>query len=143
MLMPFGGAYQMTPTQAMAAKIPVLEGNTTTASVMGWGFNPYISEQSPYHGAIYAVIESVAKVVAAGGSYHKCWASFQNSSSAPKTIQAAGEKPFAALLGALKAQLGLGNCSHWGKDSMSALLKTSTCRPLSFPLLYRLQILPK
>ena len=76
-LMPYGGVYQLTPSQAMAAKIPVLTGETSTCSIMGWGFNPVISEHSPYHGAIYAVIESVAKVIAAGGSWHQCWLTFQ------------------------------------------------------------------
>ncbi len=118
-LMPFGGAYQMTPTQAMVAKIPVLNGSTNTASVMGWGFNPYISEQSPYHGAVYAVVESVAKVVAAGGSYHKCWASFQEYFERTQNNPLRWGKPFAALLGAFKAQLALGIASIGGKDSMS------------------------
>ena len=76
-LMPYGGAYQMTPSQAMAAKIPVLKGETATCSLMGWGYNPDISEKSPYHGAMLAVVESIAKVVAAGGSYKKCWLTFQ------------------------------------------------------------------
>lgn len=68
-LMPYGGKYQNTPTQAMAAKIPVLNGETTTASLMGWGFNPFLSSISPYHGAISAVVESISKIVAAGGTY--------------------------------------------------------------------------
>ena len=76
-LMPFGGVYQLTPSQAMAAKIPVLKGETSTASIMGWGYNPVISEKSPYHGAVLAVTESIAKVVAAGGSSKKCWLTFQ------------------------------------------------------------------
>lgn len=76
-LMPFGGKYQLTPTQAMAAKIPVLKGQTDTCSIMGWGYNPFISEKSPYHGAMLAVVESIAKVVAAGGKYEHCWLTFQ------------------------------------------------------------------
>ncbi len=128
-LMPFGGAYQMTPTQAMVAKIPVLEGETSTASVMGWGFNPYISEQSPYHGAVYAVVESVAKVVAAGGSYHKCWASFQEFFERTQGNPARWGKPFAALLGALKAQLGLGIAAIGGKDSMSGTFENIDVPP--------------
>ena len=116
----------------MAAKNPVLEGNTTTASVMGWGFNPYISEQSPYHGAIYAVIESVAKVVAAGGSYHKCWASFKEFFERTQNNPSRWGKPFAALLGALKASLGLGIAAIGGKDSMSSTLKNIDVPPSRF-----------
>jgi len=118
-LMPFGGAYQLTPTQAMVAKIPVLNGTTNTASVMGWGFNPYISEQSPYHGAVYAVVESVAKVVAAGGSHQKCWSSCQEYFERTQNNPTRWGKPFAALLGAFKAQTALGVASIGGKDSMS------------------------
>ena len=70
-LMPFGGKWQLTPSQAMAPKIPVLDGETTTCSLMGWGFDPYLSSRSPYHGAMMAVIESVAKIVAAGGQRQK------------------------------------------------------------------------
>ncbi len=128
-LMPFGGAYQMTPTQAMVAKIPVLNGETSTASVMGWGFNPYISEQSPYHGAAYAVVESVAKVVAAGGSYRKCWASFQEFFERTQGNPTRWGKPFAALLGALKAQLGLGIAAIGGKDSMSGTFENIDVPP--------------
>ena len=76
-LMPYGGKYQNTPTQAMACKLPVLNGETTTASIMGWGFNPFLSSVSPYHGAMSAVVESVAKVIATGGSYEHCWLTFQ------------------------------------------------------------------
>ncbi|MDE6101565.1 MAG: phosphoribosylformylglycinamidine synthase, partial [Ruminococcus sp.] len=76
-LMPFGGVYQMTPSQAMAAKIPVLKGETNTCSLMGWGYNPDISSRSPYHGAMLAVVESIAKIVGAGGSYKNCWLTFQ------------------------------------------------------------------
>ncbi len=118
-LMPFGGAYQLTPTQAMVAKIPVLGGNTNTASVMGWGFNPYISEQSPYHGAVYAVVESVARVVAVGGSHRKCWSSCQEYFERTQNNPSRWGKPFSALLGAFKAQTALGVASIGGKDSMS------------------------
>lgn len=118
-LMPFGGAYQMTPSQAMAAKIPVLRGETTTCSLMGWGYNPDISEKSPYHGAMLAVIESIAKVVAAGGSYKKCWLTFQEYFERTQNDPKRWGKPMSALLGAFKAQLEMGCGSIGGKDSMS------------------------
>ncbi len=117
--MPFGGEQQLTPTQAMVAKIPVLHGETETCSVMGWGFNPYISEQSPYHGAMYAVIESVAKVVATGGSYKKCWLTFQEYFERTQNNPTRWGKPLSALLGAYKAQIALGIGAIGGKDSMS------------------------
>ena len=118
-LMPFGGKWQLTPSQAMAAKIPVLGGETTTCSLMGWGFDPYLSSRSPYHGAMMAVIESVAKVVAAGGSAKNCWLTFQEYFERTQNDPERWGKPFAALLGALKAQLGLGVAAIGGKDSMS------------------------
>jgi phosphoribosylformylglycinamidine synthase len=118
-LMPFGGVYQLTPSQAMAAKIPVLHGETDTCSIMGWGFNPYLTDKSPYHGAMCAVIESVAKVVAAGGSYKKCWLTFQEYFERTQNNPTRWGKPFAALLGAFKAQLELGCGAIGGKDSMS------------------------
>ena len=118
-LMPYGGKYQLTPTQAMAAKIPVLKGETDTCSIMGWGFNPYITDKSPYHGAMFAVIESIAKVVAAGGSYKKCWLTFQEYFERTQNNPTRWGKPFAALLGAFKAQLELGCGAIGGKDSMS------------------------
>ena len=118
-LMPYGGAYQLTPTQAMAAKIPVLKGETNTCSIMGWGFNPYISDKSPYHGAIFAVIESIAKVVAAGGSCKNCWLTFQEYFERTQDNPTRWGKPFSALLGAFKAQLELGCGAIGGKDSMS------------------------
>ena len=118
-LMPFSGKTQQTPVQAMSAKIPVLGGDTTTASVMGWGFNPIISSQSPYHGAMLAVIESIGKVVAAGGSSKKCWLTFQEYFERTQGKPERWGKPFAALLGAYKAQLELGCGAIGGKDSMS------------------------
>lgn len=118
-LMPFGGKYQNTPTQAMAAKIPVLKGETNTASVMGWGFNPYLSTQSPYHGAISAVVESVSKIIAVGGTYEHCWLTFQEYFERTQNNPYRWGKPFSALLGAYKAQLELGCGSIGGKDSMS------------------------
>lgn len=118
-LMPFGGKYQLTPAQAMAAKIPVLGKETKTCSLMGWGFNPYVSSASPFHGAMLAVIESVAKVICASGSYHKCWLTFQEYFERTQNNPSRWGKPFAALLGALEAQLNLGIGSIGGKDSMS------------------------
>ncbi len=118
-LMPFSGRTQQTPVQAMAAKIPVIGGNTSTASVMGWGFNPAVSTQSPYHGAMTAVIESISKVVAAGGTYEKCWLTFQEYFERTQNNPSRWGKPFAALLGAYKAQLELGCGAIGGKDSMS------------------------
>ena len=118
-LMPFSGKTQQTPTQAMAAKIPVPGGNTNTASVMAWGFNPTVSEQSPYHGAMLAVIESIGKVVAAGGSSKKCWLTFQEYFERTQNEPSRWGKPFAALLGAYKAQLELSCGAIGGKDSMS------------------------
>ena len=118
-LMPFSGRTQQTPVQAMAAKLPVLHGNTTTASIMGWGFNPKVSEQSPYHGAVCAVVESVSKVVAAGGSSEKCWLTFQEYFERTQGKPERWGKPFSALLGAYRAQLSLGLAAIGGKDSMS------------------------
>ena len=117
--MPYGGTYQLTPTQAMAAKIPLISGETTTCSIMSWGFNPFLSEQSPYHGALCAVIESIAKLVATGGSRRKCWLSFQEYFGRTGTDPARWGAPFAALLGAFEAQLQLGCAAIGGKDSMS------------------------
>ena len=118
-LMPFGGKTQMTPAQAMAAKIPVLGGETQTTSLMGWGFHPALSSADPYAGAIHAVVESVAKIVAAGGSAHKCWLTFQEYFERTNSDPARWGKPLAALLGALEAQLELGIGAIGGKDSMS------------------------
>ena len=118
-LMPYSGKTQQTPVQAMAAKIPVLGGNTKTASIMAWGFNPFVSKQSPYHSAALAVVESIAKVVAAGGSSEKCWLTFQEYFERTQGNPERWGKPFAALLGAYKAQLAMGCGAIGGKDSMS------------------------
>ena len=128
-LMPYGGAYQLTPTQAMAAKIPVLKGQTDTCSIMGWGFNPYVSDRSPYHGAMFAVIESIAKVVAVGGSYKHCWLTFQEYFERTQNNPTRWGKPFSALLGAFKAQLELGCGSIGGKDSMSGTFENIDVPP--------------
>ena len=128
-LMPFGGAYQLSPSQAMAAKIPVLNGETNTCSLMGWGYNPDISDKSPYHGAMLAVIESIAKVVAAGGTYKKCWLTFQEYFERTQNDPRRWGKPMAALLGAFKAQLELGCGSIGGKDSMSGTFENIDVPP--------------
>ena len=118
-LMPFGGKTQMTPAQAMAAKLPVLEGNTNTVSLMSWGFDPYESEHSPFHGAQTAVITSAAKIVCAGGDLKHTWLSFQEYFGRMTSDPARWGLPFSALLGALKAQLELSLGAIGGKDSMS------------------------
>ncbi|MDR0444620.1 MAG: phosphoribosylformylglycinamidine synthase [Treponema sp.] len=118
-VMPFGGKYQLTPAQSMAAKIPVLNGETKTCSLMSWGFDPEISSVSPYHGAVFAVVHSVAKIIAAGGSRSKCWLSFQEYFERLRDDPSRWGKPVAALFGALDAQLGLETAAIGGKDSMS------------------------
>jgi phosphoribosylformylglycinamidine synthase len=117
-LMPFGGKYQLTPTQAMAAKFPVADGKTETCSVMSWGFDPYESEASPYWGAYMAVARSYAKLAAAGADLDECWMSFQEYFERLKSNESWG-KPLSALLGALDAQRDLGVAAIGGKDSMS------------------------
>lgn len=128
-LMPFGGKYQLTPAQAMAAKIPVLHGQTDTCSLMGWGYNPFISEKSPYHGAVLAVIESIAKIVAAGGKSDHCWLTFQEYFERTQGIPERWGKPMAALLGAFKAQLEMGCGAIGGKDSMSGTFENIDVPP--------------
>ncbi len=119
LLAPFGGAYQLSPSQAMAAKLPVLGAETTTASLMGWGFDPYLSSQSPYHGAACAVVHSLAKVIAAGGSLEQSWLTFQEYFPRTKGDPARWGLPAAALLGAYAAQTALKVAAIGGKDSMS------------------------
>ena len=117
--MPHGGKYQMTETQAMVAKVPVLHGKTDSVSMMSFGFDPYLSSWSPYHGAVYAVTESVAKIVAAGGDYRKIRFTFQEYFRRMTEDPKRWSQPFAALLGAYAAQIGFGLPSIGGKDSMS------------------------
>ena len=117
--MPHGGKYQMTETQAMVAKLPVLKGDCDTVTMMSYGFDPYLSSWSPYHGAVYAVTESVAKIVAAGGDYRKIRFTFQEYFRRMTEDPHRWSQPFAALLGAYAAQLGFGLPSIGGKDSMS------------------------
>ena len=118
-LMPFSGKTQQTPVQAMAAKLPVLNAKTDTTSIMAWGFDPAVSTQSPYHGAVCAVVESIAKVVAAGSTYEHCWLTFQEYFERTQGKPERWGKPFAALLGAYRAQLEMGCGAIGGKDSMS------------------------
>ncbi len=117
--MPHGGKYQMTETQAMVAKLPVLTGKCDTVTMMSYGFDPYLSSWSPYHGAVYAVLESVAKIVANGGDYSKIRLTFQEYFRRMTEDPSRWSQPFAALLGAYDVQLGLGLPSIGGKDSMS------------------------
>ena len=117
--MPHGGKYQLTETQTMVAKVPVLNGKTNTVTMMSYGFDPYLSSWSPYHGAAYAVTESVARIVASGGDYKKIRFTFQEYFRRMTEDPKRWSQPFAALLGAYSAQLGFGLPSIGGKDSMS------------------------
>ncbi|CDD56530.1 putative uncharacterized protein [Bacteroides pectinophilus CAG:437] len=117
--MPYGGKYQLTEVQTMVAKLPVLKGTCDTVTMMSYGFDPYLSSWSPYHGAIYAVIESVAKIVAAGGDFNKIRFTYQEYFRRMTEDPSRWSQPFAALLGAYNAQLGFGLPSIGGKDSMS------------------------
>ncbi len=117
--MPYGGQYQLTETQTMVAKLPVLKGKTDTVTMMSYGFDPYLSSWSPYHGAVYAVVESMAKIVANGGDFSKIRFTFQEYFRRMSEDPARWSQPFAALLGAYDAQIGFGLPSIGGKDSMS------------------------
>ncbi len=117
--MPFGGKNQLTPIQAMVQKISVERKHTDDCSFMAWGYNPYVSEKSPYHGAYLAVIESVSKLIATGASFEDVYLTFQEYFEKPNKDAKRWGKPLAALLGAFKAQLDLGIASIGGKDSMS------------------------
>ena len=117
-LMPFGGKYQLTPAQAMAAKLPV-SGETTTCSGMAWGYNPYLMEKKQYSGAYLAVVESISKLVASGFRYEDAYLTFQEYFERLGDAPERWGKPFAALLGALMAQVDLGVAAIGGKDSMS------------------------
>ena len=117
--MPYGGKYQLTETQSMVAKVPVQNGKTDTVTMMSYGFDPYLSSWSPYHGAAYAVTESVARIVATGGDYKKIRFTFQEYFRRMTEDPKRWSQPFAALLGAYAAQMGFGLPSIGGKDSMS------------------------
>ena len=118
-LMPFGGKNQSTPTQVMVNKISVERADTDTCSFMSWGYNPYISEKSPYHGAYLAVVESASKLIAGGADFKDTYLTFQEYFEKPRKEAARWGKPFSALLGAFKAQKDLGIAAIGGKDSMS------------------------
>lgn len=129
LLHPFGGRNRLTPTEAMAAKLPIMEGETTTATVMAHGFYPTVSSWSPFHGAVYAVIESVARVVSSGGRLENCHLTLQEYFERLGDDATRWGKPFAALLGAYTAQKALGIAAIGGKDSMSGSFKDLTVPP--------------
>ena len=118
-MMPFGGKHQLTPVQAMVQTVSVEKGHTDTVSLMSWGYNPFISEKSPYHGAYLAVVESVSKLIASGASFEDVYLTFQEYFEKPMADPKRWGKPLSALLGAFKAQMALGIGSIGGKDSMS------------------------
>ena len=128
-LMPFGGKYQRTPAQCMVNKISREHGDTKTCSLMSWGYNPFITEQSPYHGAYLAVVESVSKLVATGAAFREVYLSFQEYFEKLGKDSVKWGKPFAALLGALDAQLALGVAAIGGKDSMSGTFEDLSVPP--------------
>ena len=116
---PYGGKYQLTPTENMIAKIPTQDEETTTGTIMSYGFDPNLSSWSPFHGAVYAVVESVAKIVSGGGDYKSTWFSFQEYFERLNDDPKRWGKPFSALLGAYYAQQQFGRAAIGGKDSMS------------------------
>ena len=118
-LMPFGGKNQRTPIQAMVQKVSVEKAHTDDCSFMSWGYNPFVSEKSPYHGAYLAVVESVSKLIATGAKYEDVYLTFQEYFEKPTKVATRWGKPLSALLGAFKAQKNLGIGSIGGKDSMS------------------------
>ena len=128
-LMPFGGKYQRTPAQCMVNKISREHGDTKTCSLMSWGYNPFITEQSPYHGAYLAVVESVSKLVATGAAFREVYLSFQEYFEKLGKDSVKWGNPFAALLGALDAQLALGVAAIGGKDSMSGTFEDLSVPP--------------
>ncbi|HEY5583429.1 MAG TPA: phosphoribosylformylglycinamidine synthase [Ruminiclostridium sp.] len=118
-LMPFGGKTQLTPAEGMAAKLPLMEGDTTTGTLMSYGYNPEISTWSPFHGAVFAVVESIAKIAAMGGDYSTARLTLQEYFEKPGKDAKRWGKPLSALLGAYYAQMKLGTAAIGGKDSMS------------------------
>ncbi|NLU25973.1 MAG: phosphoribosylformylglycinamidine synthase [Hungateiclostridium thermocellum] len=128
-LMPFGGKYQLTPSEGMAAKIPVPDGDTNTGTLMAFGYNPSIAKWSPFHGAMFAVIESVAKIVAMGGNHKKIRLSLQEYFEKLGKDPKKWGKPFSALLGAYYAQTKIGIPAIGGKDSMSGTFKDMNVPP--------------
>lgn len=134
--MPFGGKNQITPTEGMAAKLPVESGQTTTGTIMTFGFNPDLSKWSPFHGAVYAIVESLARLVAMGGDYQKARLTLQEYFEKLLKEPEKWGKPFSALLGAFHAQLSLKIAAIGGKDSMSGTFKNIHVPPtlVSFAL---------
>jgi phosphoribosylformylglycinamidine synthase len=128
-LMPFGGTYQLTPTQAMVNKISLEKGETDACSLMAWGYNPYIAEKSPYHSAYLAVVESVTKLIATGADHRDVYLTFQEYFEKLGRDPERWGKPLSALLGALQAQKGLGMAAIGGKDSMSGTFENLTVPP--------------
>ena len=128
-LMPFGGKYQRTPIQAMVQKISLEEGHTDSCSVMSWGYNPFITEKSPYHGAYLAVIESVSKLIATGADFSDVYLTFQEYFERPGKDGRRWGKPLSALLGAFEAQKNLGVAAIGGKDSMSGTFESLDVPP--------------
>ena len=128
-LMPFGGKFQLTPIQAMVQKISVEKKETNNCSLMSYGFNPFIMEKSPYHGAYFSVIESVCKLIATGSTFKEIYLTFQEYFEKLGKDKNRWGKPLAALLGAFKAQKELGICAIGGKDSMSGSFENINVPP--------------
>ncbi len=128
-IMPFGGKFQETPSQAMVQKISIENHDTSTVSLMAWGYNPFIAEKSPYHSAYLAVVESVSKLIATGAKFEDVYLTFQEFFEKPKTSPERWGKPLSALLGALSAQLDLGIGAIGGKDSMSGSFESLDVPP--------------
>lgn len=131
--MPYGGKYQLTETQAMVAKLPVLEGRCDTVTMMSYGYDPYLSSWSPYHGAVYAVLDSVAKIAANGGDFKKIRFTFQEYFKRMTEDRTRWGTPFSALLGAYSAQMGFGLPSIGGKDSMSGTFNDEVHGEINVP----------
>ena len=128
-LMPFGGKHQLTPIQAMVHKISLEQGHTDTCSFMSWGYDPAVGEKSPYHAAYLAVVESVSKLIATGAAFEDVYLTFQEYFAKPGQEPARWGDPLAALLGAFRAQMGLGVAAIGGKDSMSGTFEDLTVPP--------------
>ena len=131
--MPYGGKYQLTETQAMVAKLPVLEGKCDTVTMMSYGYDPYLLSWSPYHGAVYAVLDSVAKIAANGGDFKKIRFTFQEYFKRMTEDRTRWGTPFSALLGAYSAQMGFGLPSIGGKDSMSGTFNDEVHGEINVP----------
>ena len=132
-MMPYGGKFQQSEIQTMVAKLPVLKGKCDAVTMMSYGFDPYLSSWSPYHGAVYAVLSSVAKIAAAGGDYRKIRFTFQEYFQRMTEDPTRWGQPFAALLGAYNAQMGFGLPSIGGKDSMSGTFNEEDGKEVNVP----------